>query len=190
MLFSCRRLVLAACGLLVFSGLPSCAIQEPVPPPRPERALWDWYDDGAAGEVTMLIELGRQRATFLRDGREIGWSYVTTGREGFSTRPGDYKILEKVIDKHSNLYGWVENEYGEIVRNPARHNVKLAPGERWVPAPMPYWMRLTWQGIGIHGGPIPRPGEPASHGCIRLPEEFVPYVYEQVAVGTRVRILP
>ena len=53
---------------------------------------------------------------------------------------------------------------------------------------MPYWMRLTTYGVGLHAGEIPRPGEAASHGCIRLPREFVPQLYEVTKVGTRVRV--
>lgn len=177
-------------GLALLSTIPACAVREAPHPPRAQRALGDWYDDGGPGDVTVEIRLARQRATFFRGGREIGWSYVTTGREGYSTRPGDYTILEKTADKFSNRYGWVEDASGQIVRNPARNDVKLGRGERWVPAPMPYWMRLTWTGIGLHGGPIPRPGETASHGCIRLPEDIVPLVFSQVKVGTPVQILP
>jgi hypothetical protein len=53
---------------------------------------------------------------------------------------------------------------------------------------MPYWMRLTSYGIGMHGGLIPEPGKPASHGCIRLPKQFVPLLYEAVDIGTPVTI--
>jgi lipoprotein-anchoring transpeptidase ErfK/SrfK len=56
-------------------------------------------------------------------------------------------------------------------------------------APMPYWMRLTWRGIGMHAGPIPRPGNPASHGCIRLPRPFAIQLYQIVRIGTPVRII-
>ena len=49
-------------------------------------------------------------------------------------------------------------------------------------------MRLTSYGVGMHGGVIPEPGEPASHGCIRLPKDFVPTLFEVVNVGTPVVI--
>ncbi len=64
--------------------------------------------------------------------------------------------------------------------------IRLKPGEVYMPAPMPYWMRLTNYGIGMHVGNIPQPGEPASHGCIRMPEEFVPTLFNKVEVGTPV----
>ena len=46
---------------------------------------------------------------------------------------------------------------------------------------MPYMLRLTWQGVALHGGHLP--GYPASHGCIRLPHEFAPRVFETVRLG-------
>jgi lipoprotein-anchoring transpeptidase ErfK/SrfK len=54
---------------------------------------------------------------------------------------------------------------------------------------MPYWMRLTSYGIGMHAGVIPKPGETASHGCIRLPKELAPVLYDAVKVGTPVTIV-
>jgi lipoprotein-anchoring transpeptidase ErfK/SrfK len=50
-------------------------------------------------------------------------------------------------------------------------------------------MRITHYGIGLHQGEIPRPGEAASHGCIRLPKEFVPKLYEVTKVGTPVKVI-
>jgi lipoprotein-anchoring transpeptidase ErfK/SrfK len=53
---------------------------------------------------------------------------------------------------------------------------------------MPYWMRLTSYGIGMHAGVIPKPGEAASHGCIRLPKPLAPILFEVVKEGTPVTI--
>ena len=53
---------------------------------------------------------------------------------------------------------------------------------------MPYWQRITGYGIGMHVGNIPTPGQPASHGCIRMPKEFAPLLYEVTKVGTPVTI--
>jgi hypothetical protein len=51
-------------------------------------------------------------------------------------------------------------------------------------APMPYMQRITWSGIALHAGP--RPGYPASHGCIRLPESFAIRLFHTTKIGTRV----
>lgn len=167
----------------------SCrVISDPVPPRKADRVMHRWYDDGGSGAVGIRISLTDQIAEFTRGNRKIGWSYVATGREGFGTKPGQYKITEKIVDKHSNRYGWMEDPEGNMVIKDAKHTDRVPPGLTYVPAPMPYWMRLTSYGIGMHAGIIPEPGEPASHGCIRLPKDFVPILYDSVKVGTPVVI--
>jgi hypothetical protein len=153
-----------------------------------ERILYEWKDDYGPGEVSMVINLQKQRASYHRGERWIGWSYVATGREGHNTPPGTYRITEKVADKHSNRYGWIENYYGQTIDPDARYDDPVPEGCVYVPAPMPYWMRLTSYGIGMHAGIIPQPGVPASHGCIRLPKELAPLVFDAVRVGSKVTI--
>jgi hypothetical protein len=181
-----------AAGLAMLGGaavLSSCGVggAKPVPPP-PEPVLYGWHDDGGPGKVTVRISLPDQIAEYHRGGRPIGWSYVATGKEGHGTRAGTYRIMEKIEDKYSNKYGWIEDEFGNVVDGDAKVGDRVPKGMRYVPAPMPFWMRLTSYGIGMHGGLIPEPGKPASHGCIRMPKDFVPLVYDVVDVGTPVTI--
>lgn len=182
-----------ACALLVLGIFPwslvSCGISASTQQPlRADRVLYSWYDDGGPGKVCIHISLPDQIAEFERGGRPIGWCYVATGREGYGTKPGYYRITEKIVDKYSNRYGWIEDEFGNVVEPDARYTDRVPEGMVYVPAPMPYWMRLTSYGIGMHGGLIPEPGKPASHGCIRLPKQFVPVLYDSVEVGTPVTI--
>ena len=69
-------------------------------------------------------------------------------------------------------------ELGNVVDGDAKVGDRVPKGMKYVPAPMPFWMRLTSYGIGMHGGLIPEPGKPASHGCIRLPHEFAEQLFE------------
>lgn len=179
-------------GLLGFCmlGLNSCVLFGPPPePPRAQRAMFAWYGDLGQGEISVLIDLSDQIARVKRGGREIGWAYVATGIEGRGTRPGSYRITEMRVDKDSNKYGWIENELGVMVNDDATPRTPLRAGERYIAAPMPYWMRLTDYGIGMHVGKIPNPGDPASHGCIRMPKDFVPTLYSMVKLGTPVKIV-
>ena len=160
----------------------------PTRPRAQERVLYKWYDDGGEGKVNIRISLTDQIAEFKRGGRDIGWCYVATGKEGHGTAAGSYKITEKIVDKYSNIYGWFEDEFGNVTDGDAKASQKVPKGMVYVPAPMPYWMRLTSYGVGMHGGVIPEPGQPASHGCIRLPKEFVPALFDSVNVGTPVTI--
>lgn len=178
----------AAAVLLLSAVCSSCVNPSPSVTQRPKKILHEWYDDGGAGKVAIRISLTDQIADFERGGRDIGWCYVATGKEGHSTGPGSYKITEKIEDKHSNRYGWIEDEFGNVIDGDAKPGDKVPEGAHYVPAPMPFWMRLTSYGIGMHGGLIPEPGKPASHGCIRMPKEFVPILFDAVDVGTPVAI--
>lgn len=175
----------------IVAGMTSCV---PVSKPQNqgpfarEKVLSEWHDDGGTGSVTVCISLSDQIAEFERGGRFIGWCYVATGKEGHSTRDGQYRIMEKIEDKHSSKYGWIEDELGNVVDNDAKVGDPVGEGMLYVPAPMPFWMRLTSYGIGMHGGLIPEPGKPASHGCIRMPKDFVPKAFAAVKVGTPVTI--
>lgn len=153
-----------------------------------QRKLYEWHDDGGPGKVTIHISLPDQIAEIDRGGRSIGWCYVATGKEGHGTLAGSYKITEKIEDKYSNRYGWIEDEFGNVIDGDASPGDPVPEGAVYVPAPMPYWMRLTSYGIGMHGGYIPEPGKPASHGCIRMPKQFVPVLFDSVDVGTPVTI--
>lgn len=155
---------------------------------KSERPLHQWHDDGGPGRVSVTISLTDQIAEFKRGENDIGWCFVATGKEGHNTRPGSYSIMEKIEDKHSTIYGWFEDEYGNVTNGDAKSGQRVPKGMVYVPAPMPYWMRLTSYGVGMHGGLIPEPGKPASHGCIRMPKDFVPTLFQAVAVGTPVTI--
>ncbi|MEO7100400.1 MAG: L,D-transpeptidase [Luteolibacter sp.] len=171
-------LVSTSCGV---SGRHSIAHHE-------NRILHQWHDDGGSGEVSIRISLSDQIAEFKRGDRDIGWCYVATGKEGHATTPGTYQITEKIEDKHSGSYGWIEDEFGNVTNGDATPGTPVPKGMVYVPAPMPFWMRITNYGIGMHGGLIPQPGEPASHGCIRMPKDFVATLYGVVEVGTPVTI--
>ncbi|MFK7851570.1 MAG: L,D-transpeptidase family protein [Akkermansiaceae bacterium] len=175
-------------GLVICFTFASCGPLPSQDPLKASHVMYQWYDDGGQGKVSVSIDLGDQIATIKRGDREIGWSYVATGLEGRNTPAGTFRITEKIVDKYSNRYGWIENEFGQVVNGDATPKDPVGPGERYMPAPMPYWMRLTDWGIGMHVGKIPQPGEPASHGCIRMPKNFVPTLFYMVDVGTQVKI--
>lgn len=104
--------------------------------------------------VTILISLNEQRAYVYRDGQRIAVTTVSTGMPGFDTPTGVFEILQKKKVHHSNRY----------------------KDNRGRPAAMPFMQRLTWSGIAMHAGRIP--GEPASHGCVRLPKQFAQQLYD------------
>src|SRR5262249_31846492 len=53
---------------------------------------------------------------------------------------------------------------------------------------MPNMQRITWNGIALHGGPLP--GYAASHGCVRMPFGFAEDLFDKTQIGMRVIISP
>ncbi|MBX7211843.1 MAG: L,D-transpeptidase family protein [Verrucomicrobiaceae bacterium] len=187
-----RPLPWLATALLASCAAPQIEVKraEAVKPDQhPSRPLFDWHGDDVPGPVSINISLSEQKAHIFRDGREVAWTYVATGRSGFASPRGNFSVLEKIVDKHSNKYGVVVDASGDIVNGNATAGVsRIPPGGRFMGAPMPYWMRITSWGVGMHAGPIPDPGFPASHGCIRFPEEMARKLFGLVKVGTPVHI--
>jgi len=174
-------------ALLFLTG---CASTPTPPPPPPEPTLYEWHGAGLTGPAKMIINISEQRAEVFIGGQFAGWATVATGKAGHDTPTGTFRITEKIVDKESSHYGWIVDEWGETIKIDADSRKDRPPlGGRFVHAPMPYWMRLTKWGIGIHAGHIPSPGDPASKGCIRLPKPFAPLFFDVVSVGTPVTIV-
>jgi lipoprotein-anchoring transpeptidase ErfK/SrfK len=150
-----------------------------------------WKNDQLLSQTTadnsrIVISLSKQRGFFMK-GDEVVMDYpVSSGVPSRPTPPGDYKILEKQVDKASNNYGKVFDIEGNQVdgETPAQ----VPEGGKFVGSPMPYWMRLTWDGVGHHIGPLPRSRRPASHACVRGPRAVIPIVYGKVKLGTPVSV--
>jgi len=174
--------------ILLVSG---CASREPVVEEiPPEPVLYEWHGDQMTGPARLVIDLSDQRARIYIGGAYAGWTTVATGRRSGWTPTGGFRITEKIVDKYSNLYGQILDAEGNVINSDADTRKHTPPpGGRFAHAPMPYWMRLTNWGIGMHAGPIPNPGNPASHGCIRLPRDFAPTLFNRVEVGTPVKIV-
>ncbi|MEM6911472.1 MAG: L,D-transpeptidase family protein [Verrucomicrobiota bacterium] len=146
-----------------------------------------WDGEGYSGAPSVVIDLTRQQALFYKGGRLVGSSLISSGREGYRTPTGNFKIIQKSRDHASNLYGKIVDAYGNVVNPDADSRKDPVPrGGRFVGAPMPYFMRIHG-GIGLHAGYIP--GYPASHGCIRMPERMARTFFDNVAYGTPVRVI-
>jgi lipoprotein-anchoring transpeptidase ErfK/SrfK len=146
-----------------------------------------WDDDGTSGPGYIVVDLRRQVAEFYRGGHVIGVAAISSGVENRATPAGDYKILEKDIDHESSSYGIIEDSNGKTVNADATPRTPRPPGTRYVAAPMHYFMRITWDGVGMHEGFLP--GYPASHGCIRMDRNVVPKFYENSYVGMPVKVV-
>lgn len=135
----------------------------------------------------ILIQLAGQRGLLL-NGDEVALDYpICSGRPSHPTPPGRYEILKMVVDKSSNKYGRIYDADGNMVNGDADATKDPIPeGGKFVGAPMPYWMRMTWSGIGHHVGPMRR--VPSSRACIRGPASIMPIVYSKVRPGTEILV--
>jgi hypothetical protein len=116
----------------------------------------------AADEPIMAIVSIKSQQVTLYDAD--GWilrAPVSTGVKGRETPAGVFALLEKNKDHRSNMYDDAE---------------------------MPNMQRVTWNGIALHGGPLP--GYPASHGCVRMPYGFAEKLFDKTRIGMRVIISP
>jgi lipoprotein-anchoring transpeptidase ErfK/SrfK len=116
----------------------------------------------AAGEPIMaIVSIKSQQVTFYDADGWIFRAPVSTGITGRETPAGVFAVIEKNKDHHSSLYD-----------------------DAW----MPNMLRITWNGIALHGGPLP--GYAASHGCIRMPYGFAEKMFDKVPMSMRVIIAP
>jgi len=162
-------------------------IPEPQEAPKPGQ-LYEWKGDGR-NITRIVIDTNLQRARFYAGNEQVGWTTVATGLPNHATPTGEFVILEKVKNKRSNLYGKIVNSKGAVIKHGADSRDRVPPGGRFVGASMPNFMRMTYDGVGMHAGPIPRPGRPASHGCIRMPKTMASAVYRHVSPGTPVTVV-
>jgi len=135
--------------------------------------------------VSLEIDLSDQRAYLLDHGYVVLEAPISSGRSGFQTPTGRFKITEKDLDHHSSIYGKIVDERGRTIVVDADVDMPLPPGGKFVPAPMHYFMRFSGPN-GLHSGYLP--GYPASHGCVRLPRAKAIAFYDRVDLGTPVTV--
>ena len=137
----------------------------------------------------VIVSLSKQRA-YLLVGEEIAIDTpVSTGKHAGMTPSGKFTVLEKDPNHKSNNFGNFVDGKGRVVRGGVSLKIDSAPsGTHYVGAPMKWFMRLTQDGVGMHIGMLP--GYPASHGCVRMPADIAPLIYQKVKVGTPVEIDP
>jgi len=136
-------------------------------------------------ETSVEIDLQQQRAYLLENGRPVLASPISSGRYGHLTRTGSFKVVEKERAHYSSMYGKIVDAYGRTVVADADADMPVPRGGKFIPAPMHYFMRFDGAD-GMHAGYLP--GYPASHGCVRMPEQLAIAFFNSVNVGTPVTV--
>jgi lipoprotein-anchoring transpeptidase ErfK/SrfK len=135
------------------------------------------------------ICLAQQRGRLYVNGQVAADWPVSTGTDGHETPTGTYEVLEMRRDYASNLYGNIRDASGRLVKRNADSTRDVVPeGGTFEGSPMPNWMRLTADGVGMHTGKV-KAGRRLSHGCIRLPHVVACMLFDIVELGTPVSIV-
>src|ERR1700680_2118215 len=130
-------------------------------PPRPAPPTETTAPRDEGEPIMAIVSIKTQQVTFYDADGWILRAPVSTGTTGRETPAGVLAIIEKDTDHHSTLYD-----------------------DAW----MPNMQRITWNGIALHGGPLP--GYAASHGCVRMPFGFAEKLFDKTRIGMRVIIAP
>ena len=124
---------------------------------RPGEFIWN--DDAVpAGRTDIVVNLRGRVMSVYRAGHEIGRSSIIYGADDKPTPAGTYPILQKKARHVSTIYG----------------------------TPMPYMLRLTWDGISIHAAKMA--DDLGTNGCVGLPHEFAALLFGAAKTGDRVVI--
>ena len=130
--------------------------------PRPAAPPKEATAPREAGEPIMaIVSIKTQQVTFYDAEGWILRAPVSTGVKERETPAGVFAVIEKDKDHHSSMYD-----------------------DAW----MPNMQRITWNGLALHGGPLP--GYAASHGCVRMPFGFAEKLFDKTRIGMRVIISP
>ncbi len=128
--------------------------------PRPlkpgEHAWQDSESD--AGPLRIFIDLETALVHVLRGSVEIGRAKIISGSDNKPTPTGTFRISQKSENHVSNIYH----------------------------VPMPYMLRLTWDGVAIHATDVR--GRSATNGCVGVPESFAARLFQEAGIGTEVLV--
>lgn len=150
---------------------PSPTPPRPAPAPEPltiKRVLdigpirfgtfaWD-TKDVPDGPLIITVDLAAQTLSVFRAGYEIGATAILYGTDDKPTPLGTFPITMKDARHVSSIYG----------------------------APMPYTLRLTDDGVSVHGTEVA--WGYATHGCIGVPTAFAKLLFAEAKLGDRVVI--
>ena len=111
----------------------------------------------SSAPIMAIVSIASQRVSLYDPNGGVLRARVSTGRTDYETPVGIYSVLNKEEEHYSNVYD---------------------------DASMPFMQRITWSGLALHAGVLP--GYPASHGCVRMPNNFAEQIFPLTKIGMRV----
>lgn len=134
---------------------PTLVVKRVLPVGSLKFGEWHWDEAGApaAGPLIVTVDLEAQVLSVFRGGYEIGATAILYGTDDTPTPLGAFPITQKDAKHVSTIYG----------------------------APMPYMLRLTNDGISVHGSEVAWGW--ATHGCIGVPVAFAKRLFGVAKLG-------
>src|ERR1043165_1460828 len=151
----------ASVALAAMTALAALTADAAAAPKRPAPATEATAPRDAGEPIMAIVSIKSQQVIFYDADGWILRAPVSTGTTGRETPAGVFAVVERKEDHRSNMYD-----------------------DAW----MPHLQRITWNGVALHGGPLP--GYAASHGCVRLPFGFAERLFDKTRIGMRVIISP
>jgi ribosomal protein L14 len=148
-------------ALAVLAALTALSAPAAAKPKRPAAAVEATAPREAGEPIMAIVSIKSQQVTLYDADGWIFRAPVSTGTTGRETPAGVFALLEKDKDHRSTMYD-----------------------DAW----MPHMQRITWNGVALHGGPLP--GYAASHGCVRMPFGFAEKLFDKTRIGMRVIVSP
>jgi lipoprotein-anchoring transpeptidase ErfK/SrfK len=124
---------------------------------------WAWNETKAplTGPVLVTVDIKSQTLSVFRDGHQIGMTRMIYGDDNKPTPIGVFPIIDKDEKHRSSIF---------------------------VNAPMPYMLRMTGDGISVHGADKVQPIY-ATNGCIGIPNGFAKRLFGVVSLGDRIVVM-
>jgi len=131
----------------------------------------DWHFAEVATEHGLrLRNLERGQVVRLRDGTRL----TTKGDEVGVIQPGETEFVPLVLDEH-------------VVFDNTLFIPPVGTKQRTVEGELGHFRLKLGDGYQLHGTPFAKSiGTSATHGCVRLHDEDIEWMYDNVPVGTKV----
>jgi lipoprotein-anchoring transpeptidase ErfK/SrfK len=125
----------------------------------------------------LLLDLSDRRVYVYQQGKKKASYPVAIGKKGWETPTGTFKILNM--------------EHNPVWQNPFTGEVILPGNNNPLGAAVIVFFSNGKSYIGFHGTPNPHLiGQAVSHGCVRMHNQDILQLYEQVTIGMTVKVVP
>jgi len=133
----------------------------------------------------LVVNLAELAVYYFQNGIFINRYPLAAGRRDWETPTGTYKIMNKIknpVWRVPNSIQWEMYDRGQEVITEVPPGPKNPLGS--------FWMATSAEGVGFHATRSPwSVGSYASHGCFRMLPDQIEELFNQIEVGTKVKII-